>query len=112
MLVEKINFRFTQKLLLAWPKLAGLIQYYDKHLYLFKQQLGSVWSSSADSSSKLNDLHQIVELNRYNNGIVLMGKLIYYLNDRYAFQERWLNAINQLSEKNFKIRLIWTGERE
>jgi dynactin complex subunit len=108
MLVEHINFRITQRLLLKWPQLASVIPKLNPSLSLFRQQLSSVWSKNAIEDDKQSDIDHLLLLNRYNDGLALMGKLIFYLNDRFAFQERWLIAIEQLNN-SIPIRFYWAG---
>jgi len=105
MLVEHINFRLTQRVLLAFPWASRVLAARDRSSRVSEQQLASVWGSA--HADMHDDIRNIIAINRVDGGMQLMGELIYYLHDRYRFQARWLDSLRRI---DVNITLAWTAD--
>jgi pimeloyl-ACP methyl ester carboxylesterase len=79
---------------------------------IMKQQLLSVFSSSSKGQSlalsRSSQVDHMVTLLRYKKGDEILWKTIRYINDRYACEDRWLNALQILSKENkIPISFLW-----
>ena len=60
------------------------------------------------------DFHDLIFLNNCNEGIMIMHKLMRYLEDRYKLEYEWVDALKQLNEapkSKFPILFLW-GEAD
>lgn len=107
MMVEHIGFRLSQRLLLL-PYVGKALTRLNAALRIESfthQQLASIWGhSEAGRSARDKDIADLIALNTYRGGNLLMHKMIHYLRDRFVFEPRWLRAVQEL---DVPCRILW-----
>ena len=78
-----------------------------------QQQFSSIWSTETKTKNRnemLKDIDNLIVLNECNYGSSIAYKLIYYLNDRYNFEYKWITALRNINNKqdSFPFLVLWT----
>lgn len=107
MMVKHIGFRLSQRLLLL-PYVGKTLTKLNAALRIksfTRQQLTSIWGRCEEGyDSRDQDIADLMALNTYGGGNLLMHKMIHYLRDRFVFEPRWLRSVQELE---VPCRFLW-----
>lgn len=107
MIIGLASLRLSQRVLrlpLIGPALAWLGASGWQPPGLAQQQLRSIWGPGADEAQRNADIADMLALNREFGAAWNLHRTIRYLDDRFLFEQRWLDALKSLRAP---CRLLW-----